>query len=300
MIKMDSNGISFVKHGAPHSNERPNKRTKNESCVDTLSLPPDTWAMVMEYLEISDLISVTSTCRFIRSEAASRVKALHVMKATELNSGVARRFRNARVVYIYSLVQCRYSDYESSSDDDSSVLSFAGYSTRQKYIVDFETCIRAASFLTQFNGLDKVVFGHVDGSKSYHYTEIPEPEYQYYVDASASTNMGRLIDSISSAFRMGLLSSNVSVKGIRCLNHYRRGYYAGGCSVCARACESFPIASVAVFDCQGSSWLQINSSRSHHLDICIGRKQLVRMLRAMTLSSVTFHCCSILMNSFLF
>jgi hypothetical protein len=274
MIKMDKNGISFVKHSTPHSNERPNKRTKNESCMDTLSLPPDTWALVMEYLQVSDLISVTSTCRFIRSEAVSCVKALHIMKATELNAGVARRFRNARAVYIYSLVQCRY-DYESSSDDDSSVLSFAGYSTRQKYIVDFETSIRAASFLTQFNGLDKVVFGHVGSDNLHHFTEGPEPEDQFYFDASAFTNMGHLIDSISSAFRMGLLSSNVSVKGIYCLNRFRRGYYAGGCSVCARACESFPIASVAVFDCQGSSWCQIHSFRSHHLDVCIGRKQLV-------------------------
>jgi hypothetical protein len=120
------------------------------------------------------------------------------------------------------------------------------------------------------------VFGRVGSSylQHKHYTQIPEPEDQYYFDESASTNMGRLIDSISSAFRMGLLSSNVSVKGIRCLNHYRHGYYFE-CSVCARACESFPITSVAMFDCQGSSRCQIDSLRSHHLDVCIGRKQLV-------------------------
>ena len=86
-------------------------------------------------------------------------------------------------------------------------------------------------------------------------------------------NMSRLIESLSAGFRSRALSSTLSIRGLRCLRS--QSFSNNDCQVCRRACESFPLAAVASFECQESSCDQVFSSRPYDLDVCLGREQVV-------------------------
>jgi hypothetical protein len=73
------------------------------------------------------------------------------------------------------------------------------------------------------------------------YVDIPS---DIYYDDHSTENMHRLVDSLSSAFRVGAINTNLIVRGLKCLGTIYR------CQVCTGVCQSFPLKSVVCFENQ--------------------------------------------------
>eukprot|EP00956_Cyclotella_meneghiniana_P002159 scaffold2424_cov62-Cyclotella_meneghiniana.AAC.12 len=140
------NGDRESNEDPPSSVDRPTKRVKiSTECADTAtltappSLPPDAWAAVMECLKLSDVLSLSSTCRAIYHDAVPLVTTLHITKPRQMDPFLSKRFTDIRDIYIYSLLN-RQPDY--------------------KYDVDFETSVRVATFLSNnFAKAERVFIG---------------------------------------------------------------------------------------------------------------------------------------------
>jgi hypothetical protein len=163
--------------------------------------------------------------------------------------------------------------------------------------------VRAVSFLSNnFDKLERVFFGSTLVDEDYIDDETDDDDtvgkfisihgqLRPFVDRrqmrrrremrnrKSSINMSTLIDSISAAYRCGSFSPELVIRGLCCLqglNEYDDGNRH--CQCCHRAAQSWPIKSVAAFECEGSSDDQIASGRSYDLDVCIDRQELVRLL----------------------
>ena len=231
---MDSNEASREpsRSPPPPESERPEKRAKHngpEEIALAATLPPDSWAMVMDYVPLSDVISLSLACREIYYDAIPLVTTLHIRKAKEMDCGLSRHFRDVRDIFIYSLVQ---SEMMTFGDDGEEEEDFQR--------IDFETCIRAASFLSNnFTKLERVFFGSRDSNVVDEvlvpYVSISGPVGDR---KSAQSNMSILIDTLSAAFRCGALPQKLSIKGLCCVNFgYMVGDWTGDCASCQRACE---------------------------------------------------------------
>jgi hypothetical protein len=244
----------------------------DEADAPTPTLPPDAWAMVMKYLPLSDVISIASTCRANYFDAVPLVTSLHIRRPNEMSSKLSMRFRDVREIFIYSLVEVQYLPI--MDDDDSDM----DHDVEEFYTINFDTSARVSSFLSNsFPKLERVFLGGgVDDEDEEDdiltpYVEIPRGSNILF--DSSHGNMSRLIDSISAAFRCGSLPPNLSVRGLRCM---RSGLMrAVDCPTCRRACESFPLRSVAMFESKGSSQDQVDSARPYDLDCCLEREEIV-------------------------
>lgn len=232
---MDSKGASREpsRSPPPPESERPAKRAKHngsEEIALAATLPPDSWAMVMDYVPLSDVISLALTCREIYYDAIPLVTTLHIRKAKEMDCGLSRHFRDVRDIFIYSLVQSEMMTFGDDGEEEEDVQR-----------IDFETCIRAASFLSNnFPKLERVFFGSRDSNVV---DEVLVPYVSRSVALlvtspvgdlkSAQSNMSILIETLSAAFRCGALPQKLSIKGLCCVNFGSRV----GCASCQRACE---------------------------------------------------------------
>jgi hypothetical protein len=81
---MDSEGASKDPSGSlsPQESKRPAKRAKHidgsEGIALPPTLPPDSWATVMEFLPLSDVIFIASTCGEIYYDTIPLVTVLHI------------------------------------------------------------------------------------------------------------------------------------------------------------------------------------------------------------------------------
>ena len=255
------------------------KKTNNENnaIAANLTLPPDVWASVMEYLPLSNTLSLSLTCKTIYKESIPLVKTLHITRSSDLDCRLCRRLQGVTDVYIYSLVQLQ------------SVITFGdeGITSGNILSIDHETTIRSVPFLSMmgFPKLERVFFGGVSNDEAHSddasddessredessgqvelvpYVDYPDDDFSFH---DVQPLMASLIDSMAGAFKVGALSSNLIIRGLRCLNDGN-----GEC----QACESFPLESVACFECRGSSQDQVRSGRSFDLDVCLKREEVV-------------------------
>ena len=262
--------ISIKRDGPPPpdspSSNRPAKRSK-QPINESVHLPSETWAAVMNHLDFSSVLSVTATTRTMR-DAAPFVTELHVNKSSQMHASVGRRFCNVQTVYIYTLIQLMQDDlydrdYQDHEDTDT------------QQVVDFETTARAALFIAPFVNLKKIYFGGISVSNDWLYPIVPYSALNFDV-VSVEEQFSRLIDSISAGYRCGALPPSLEVKGLMCPQTFRDEE----CNVCPRACESFPVTSVAKFDCRENSHELCYSQRTYHAchDLfasCMGRHELV-------------------------
>ena len=249
------NGDRESNEDPPSSVDRPTKRVKTSAeCADTAtltappSLPPDAWAAVMECLKLSDVLSLSCTCRAIYHDAVPLVTTLHITKPRQMDPFLSKRFTDIRDIYIYSLLN-RQPDY--------------------KYDVDFETSVRVATFLSNnFAKAERVFIVCISYGDPYiHWDTVKN-------SADNRIKISNLIESFSTGFRSRALSPTLSIRGLRCLR--LQSFSHNDCQVCRRACESFPLEAVARFECRGSSKIQARSSRPYDLDVCLGRETVVR------------------------
>eukprot|EP00956_Cyclotella_meneghiniana_P043983 scaffold296400_cov79-Cyclotella_meneghiniana.AAC.3 len=196
---------------------------------------------------------------------------------------LCRRLQGVTDVYIYSLVQLQ------------SVITFGdeGITSGNILSIDHETTIRSVPFLSMmgFPKLERVFFGGVSNDEAHSddasddessredessgqvelvpYVDYPDDDFSFH---DVQPLMASLIDSMAGAFKVGALSSNLIIRGLRCLNDGN-----GECQACRHACESFPLESVACFECRGSSQDQVRSGRSFDLDVCLKREEVEKI-----------------------
>ena len=269
------NSHDLIKRDGPPasaSSERPAKRSK-QPINETVHLPAEMWAAVMNHLDFSSVLSMTATARTMR-DAAPFVTELHVNKSSQMHASVGRRFSNVQTIYIYTLIQQMKDDFYNSDDDFDEEEEDDDDDLEQD--VDFETTVRAVPFIVAFANLKKIYFGGISVSNDWLYSVVPYLQLNFHDDYSFEEEISRLIDSISAGYRCGTLPPSLEVKGLICPQTFR-GHNAL-CGVCLRACESFPVKSVAEFDCMNSPY-DLGFSDDGHDNFfylsCVSRRALV-------------------------
>ena len=210
-----------------------NKQSNNET-----HLPAEMWAAVMGYLDFSSVLSMTATSRTM-NDAAPLVSELHITDSCQLHGSVGRRFKEVNCVYIYSLTQIRDLEEDRDPDDED----------EENAVIDFETTVRAVPFMYTFTNLKRVYFGGIDVVSEL-FPVVPFRDV--IIDAESNEqHFSRLIDSISAGFRCGILPPTLEIYGLLCTRiwQYYRVHDNEPCGVCERACQFFPIKTVAAFEC---------------------------------------------------
>jgi hypothetical protein len=260
--------VNTKRSASPAASTQPTKRPKHplKSDEDGVSLPFEMWAAVMDHLDFSSVLSLCATSRIMR-QAESLVTELHIHKSHQMHGSLGRRFRDVRVIFVYCFAT-------------PAPTRIGVFGTEERpYRLDAETCIRVVPFLSNnFSNLKRVCFGSFGIGEEH--KAIPFVKYNKFLQedsASQTKCMNQLIDTFSAAFRCGTLSSSLEVKGLRCpLSGYKSEHQA--CPVCDRAVMSFPPQSVVVFECEGDSYERTEMNRTHNLDVCLDKFDVVSAL----------------------
>ena len=196
------------------------------------------------------------------------VKTIRINSLSELHAVVPKRYMGVTNVYINSLLSMLF-----EGDVDHHVNRPVGIN------VDFESAFRITQFLTHFGKLERVFFGFVD----YGHTRFASAGR--YATTNDEKRMGTFIDSISAAYRCGMLSSNVQIYGLSCPYSWSRSNanpndVTRECETCQRVCQSFSLSAVARFECRGSSRSCLTSGRSHGMDMCLARSQIESIIES--------------------
>jgi hypothetical protein len=269
------------------------KRVKHPNNEEA-HLPPEMWAAVMNHLDFSSVLPMTATSRAMR-DAAPLVSELHINKSCQLHVSVGRRFRDVRDVFIYSFVpemRSEYINYENEEDDEE---------IDPEIVVDFETTVCAVPFLSTFSNLERVLFGGCiidEGFVDHGWFSpfIPWHRMSTYLSDETKDNFARMIDMISAGFRSGLFQQSLEVKGLAC--PFIGDHTDLPCALCVRACQSFPIKSVAYFEHDGSSSSRSCNGEFHDLDICIGRELCVSLFYASPYTCYVYSSSHIFLTHF--
>ena len=208
----------------------------------------------------------------ILHDAMPLLTTLHIDNSSQMNLKVTSRFRDIKEIHINSLL-----DIE--NDDD-------GYPDTN---IDLESKIRLVPFLSRFDNLERVLFwgkdvdGNIKAAAKCYYWEGDEG----YPNDGAREKFMSVLDSISGAYNCGALPNHLKLSGLCCPDCTSRPN--NNCEVCIRACKSFPLESVAEFECRGSSASNGRAGRPYGLDVCIERATLESIVESRPGGSVLLH-----------
>ena len=244
--------------GSPSLEARAAKRPRRQTAPSTanddvdctsapLTLPPEVWADVMGYLPFQSILSCSAVSRSMLHETMPRLTKLRIEKASQMNLTVAARFRDVTDIHVNSLLTRRVFD-EGTPHEFTEIE------------VDLSTKIRVVPFLSRFvQTLERVYFGgKTEGGEV---IEGFAPAAEYFCDDSDDgypnecdrESMMAFVDSLSGAFQCGAFPKHLKISGICCPDCRDRRGFGGQCSVCQRACKSFPLESVIHFESRQSS-----------------------------------------------
>ena len=237
---MDETKVNQLsKRGSPSPSSASRQAKRNKQSNNETLLPAEMWAAVMGYLDFSSVLSMTATSRTM-NDATPLVSELHITDSCQLHGSVGRRFKEVDCVYIYSLTQIKDLEEDRDSDDEDEIDA----------VIDFETSVRAVPFMYTFTNLKRVYFGGIN-IVSELYPVVPF--HDVIIDAKLSEqHFSRLTDLISAGFRCGILPPTLEVNGLLCTRvwqNYNQDDDDDPCGVCSRACQSFPLKTVAAFEC---------------------------------------------------
>jgi hypothetical protein len=256
------------------------------AAASPIQLPEKMWALVMDFLPYKSVLDCALVSRSMLRDTMPLVTMLHLDGGpAQLNAGIASsRYRDVRDVYVYSLL--RYS----RGRDDAAAAAVVGGGGREDdddwdgdraMRVDADTASRAVPFLCHFPRLERVFLGGMgpDGCAS---GFVAPPGGGGEMDEDRD-RMTALIDAFSGAFRARALSADLWVLGLRCPRSCRSAnvFSDSTCLTCHAACRSFPLGSVADFECEGSSCRHnparhgsFYSERLYGLDVCLRREAI--------------------------
>ena len=238
----------------------------------------DTILMIhIDYIKHIDLpfdtvLSCGATCRTILHDAMPLLKELRIDTSSQMNLKVASRFRDIKTIYINSLLKVTVED----EDDD-------GWT---EINLDLESKVRVVHFLSKFDNLDKVVFVGKDenGDDIQYFTTVDAYFYEgelSYPNEGGRQSMLAFLDMISGGYNCGALSKPFKISGLVCPDATnRQGMRSDSCKTCLRACRSFPLESVAEFECRGSSKSKGKAGRMYGLDVCLEKATLESIIES--------------------
>jgi len=113
----------------------------DDSSNTPVTLPPEIFAIVMNYLDYDSVLSCAATSKMLLRDAMPRVTILHIDRASQLNT-LASRFRDVKEINIYSLLK-----HDVTMNDKI-------YMT-----IDRATVMRVLPFLSHFTNMERVNFG---------------------------------------------------------------------------------------------------------------------------------------------
>ena len=148
--------------------------------------------------------------------------------------------------------------------------------------IDVGTLIRTIPFVSRFGGgLARLSFS----GKSDTGEDLPRfaPAGQYF-DEDDFLNYDRMfnfVDSISGAFQCGAFPDSLIVSGLCCPRSSHGDFSSThSCETCERACKSFPLESVVLFESRASSVANARSERPYHLDVCLERTKIESIIES--------------------
>jgi len=267
--------------GSPTFTERASKRLKTSPAGndgappddDThakLTLPPEVWADVMQFLPFGDIVSCGAVSRSLLRETMPLLTSLRIDTASQMHLGVASRFRDVTDIHINSLLTEEMIDEGSDARDIE---------------VDIETRIKVIPFISRFlPTLCQVHFGGKNEDEEDIEGFAPADGYFYegdevYPNDGPWASMKAFIDMLSGAYGIGAFPSRLKISGLTCPNNRNR-FGGDSCTTCQRACKSFPLASVVAFECNGSSISNARSGRPYGLDVCLPVAEVERIIES--------------------
>ena len=220
------------------------------------------------------IMAAGATCKSMLHDALPLLRKICIDKSSQMNLEVASRFRDIREIHINSLLTVEI--LEEGTDDEFKDIS-----------VDFESRNSIVPFLSRFNSsLERVHFGmkNEDGKGvegvspvECHFFE-GDDAYPYEGDRD---RLKSCLDLMSAAYKCGSIPQNLYVSGLCCPDATNRnGFRGSNCQICTRACKRFPLASVAEFECRGSSTNNAQSLRMFGLDVCLERAQVESIIES--------------------
>ena len=205
------------------------------------------------------VLSCGAICRTILHDAMPLIETMCIDKASQMNMAVASRFRDIKEIHINSL-------YKVTIDDGLT-----------DFWVDTETKIRVMSFISRFALLERVNFwgrdsqGNIKAAAESHFVG----EGESYPDEGSRESMLSFVDMVSGGYICGALPRRLKISGLVCPDAGNtHGLRGNDCKTCLRACKSFPLDSVAEFDCRGSSASNGRAGRMYGLDVCLEKATL--------------------------
>jgi len=270
--------------GSPSFGERASKRLKtspagNDSAppdddahAKQLTLPPEVWANVMQFLPFGDIVSCGAVSRSLLRETMPLLTLLRIDTASQMHLGVASRFRDVTDIHINSLLTEELID--------------AGGDEVRDIEVDIETRIKCIPFISRFlPTLERLHFGgkNEDGEDVEGFA--PADGYFFegedmYPNDGPWASMKAFIDMLSGAYGVVLFSSRLKISGLTCPNNCNAMFGGGTCTTCQRACKSFPLESVVAFESKCSSISNARSGRPYGLDVCLTVAEVERIIES--------------------
>ena len=248
---------------------------RQEICEASVSLLPEIWAMTMNHLDYKSILSCAATSRSMLRYVMPLVTTISIENAEEMHAITSTRLRDVREVNIYSLL--RIVEHEEGDDhEDPDTIEL---------MVDRDTAMRSVPFMSRFLKLERVFFGGKNSNgEVFGFADGCIDE-----DATENEAGNTLIDLISSAFQSHFIPAELIIHGLRCIHSEPNVYLEAGiseCSVCQRACRSFPLDQVINFENEGSSLAHqfasdmFYSNRLYTLDVCLTRSEIESIVEA--------------------
>ena len=247
---------------------------RQEICEASVSLLPEIWAMTMNHLDYKSILSCAATSRSMLRDVMPLVTTISIENAEEMHAITSTRLRDVREVNIYSLL--RIVEHEEGDDhEDPDTIEL---------MVDRDTAMRSVPFMSRFLKLERVFFG----GKNSNGEVVGFNDGCIDEDATENEAGNTLIDLISSAFQSRFIPAELIIHGLRCIHSNTENNLGeiSGCSVCQRACRSFPLDQVINFENEGSSLAHrfapdmFYSNRLYTLDVCLTRSEIESIVEA--------------------
>ena len=217
------------------------KRKADEISDDTIDvphLPAPVWGGILDFMPYGEVRSALLVGKHIAVEAVKYVKSINVLKPKEMHVPAARRFPNIEEVRILCLMQ--------DSEEVDEVLG-------EMYTLSLETAYATAPFLASFPKLKEAFIGGrlKLGNETF--------DEEYDSDHCSSPNNHEeifrgLVMSLGGAFKTGILSHDVAIKGVDnyrwnlfarpCSNESRTKNGTDSCAWCRAYCEQFPLTHI--------------------------------------------------------
>ena len=191
---------------------------------------------------------------------------LHIDKSSQMNLAVLSRFRDIKTIHINTLLNA-------TVDDGIDI-----------YLMQ-EPLIRIVPFLSRITSLERVIF-NVNDDVGDVVMNFPIANGYFiageeqYPDEGSRESMLAFLDHLSGAYRCGAFAKKLRISGICCPDTNNADRRSANCETCLRACQSFPLKSVAEFECRGSSENNARSGRTYGLDVCLERAQVESIIES--------------------